>query len=110
MCDFDVRSEDGKRIAKITKNNVVYVAPGYGHRDLPRESYVHHEDGTIIARVVETIMDHLTIAGEFWIEGHHVVITEDKIVSGGVTMTGNVISGLGKAIAIEPGQFSIGSR
>lgn len=109
ICDFDIRDENGGRIAKIAKNRVVHAAEGYQMHDLPKECYVEGPDGAIIARVQETGHDEIAITGDFWIEGHHVVVSSGALVSGGVTMSGNVISGFGKAIAIESNSFSIGS-
>ena len=110
VCDFDVRDKSGNRLARVAKNNVVYAAQGYKVQNLPSESFVADADGKVIARVQEVSPDTIKITGEFWIEGHHVLITDDSLVSGGVTMSGNVISGSGKAIAISPNSVMIGLK
>ncbi|MBL7174865.1 MAG: hypothetical protein ISS66_03465 [Desulfobacteraceae bacterium] len=109
VCDFDLRDKNGNRIAKIAKDRVAHVAEGYHMHDFPKECYVDDSDGNILARVLETGHDELTITGDFWIEGHHVVVTETSLVSGGATMSGNMVSGFGKAISINPGSFAIGT-
>lgn len=109
ICDFDLRKEKGDRIAKIAKNRVTYAADGYEMHDLPKECHVKDPKGKIVARVQETGHDEITITGDFWIDGHHVVISDSSLVSGGITMSGNVISGFGKAISIKPNSFSIGT-
>jgi len=109
ICDFDLRNENGDRIAKIAKDRVVHAAEGYRMHDLPKECYVEDQNGKVVARVQETGHDEITVTGDFWIEGHHVLITNDALVSGGVTMSGNIINGFGKAISIDPNSFSIGT-
>jgi hypothetical protein len=51
VCDFDLRDKNGTRIAKISKNNVVYAAEGYKVHNFPRESYIQDSNGNILARV-----------------------------------------------------------
>ncbi len=108
ICDFDVRDEQGNRLAKIAMNNVVFAAPNYEIRHLPRESSLVDQDGNIIVRVIETSLDEIFITGDFWIKGHHVLITDNELISSGVTMKGNRIMGFNKAISLKPNAFSIG--
>lgn len=110
VCDFDVRDKDGNRLAKISKNNVVHVAPGFVVEHQPRVSNIKNSDGEIIACVEEIAIDIIKVQGSFCINGHTVVINSETLISGGVTMAGNKISGYKKAIAIEPNSFAIGSR
>ena len=110
ICDFDVRDKNGTRIAKIAKNNVVYAADGYEVHNLPRESYIQDSGGNILARVQEIGDDEIKITGEFWVDKHQVLISDDALMSGGVRMSGNTIRGFGKAISIEPNSISIGTR
>jgi hypothetical protein len=110
VCDFDIRDKNGNRIAKVAKNNVVYAADGYEVHHLPRESYIQDSNGNILARVQEIGEDEIRITGEFWVDGHRVLISDDTLVSGGITMAGNTIRGFGKAISIEPNSFSIGTK
>jgi len=109
ICDFDVRGKEDSRIAKVSKNNVVYAADGYEVHNLPRESYIQDSNGNVIARVQEIGQDEIKITGEFWVAGYQVSISDDALVSGGITMSGNYMSGFGKAISIEPNSFSIGT-
>lgn len=108
ICDLDVRDKNGTRIAKVAKNNVMYAADGYEVHHLPRESYIQDSVGNILARVQEIGNDEIKITGEFWVDGHQVLISDDALVSGGITMSGNTVRGFGKAISIEPNSFSIG--
>ena len=108
ICDFDVRDRDGARIAKIAKNNVVYKANGCEVHNLPKESYIQDANGKVLARVQEIGIYEIRITGEFWVDGHHVLISDDALVSDGFILSGNTISGFGKAISIEPNSFSIG--
>ncbi len=110
VCDFDVRDKSGNRLAKVAKNNVVYAAEGFQVKNLPRESFITDAGGNIIARVEEIALNTIKITGEFWIKGHRVLITDDSLLSGDVTISGNVISGFGKAIAIDANSVSSGSR
>ena len=57
-----------------------------------------------------TTLDTIKITGDFWVGSHHVLITDESLVSGGITMAGNVICGFGKAILIEPNSVAIGAR
>jgi len=109
VCDFDLRNQNGKRIAKIVKNRVVRAAAGYKMHDLPRGCYVEAPDGTVIARVRKTGHEEITITGDFRIDGHHVLITNAALISGGIKISGNVTSGFGKTISIGPNSFSIGT-
>ena len=108
-CDFDVRDAEGNRLAKVAKNNVVHAAEGYEVINLARESYIKDQKGELVAKVEEIELDTIRITGRFCIGGHSVLIDENKLVSGGITMTGNTISGFNKAIAINPNSFSIGT-
>jgi hypothetical protein len=109
VCDFDVRDQSGNRLAKIAKNNVVHAAEGYSVKNLERESYIEGPSGEIVAKVEEIAMDVIKVTGTFSIDHHTVVITDESLVSGGMTMSGNVISGFKKAIAINPNSFAIGT-
>jgi hypothetical protein len=109
VCDFDVRDQSGNRLAKIAKNNVVHAAEGYSVKNLERESYIEGPGGEIVAKVEEIAMDVIKVTGTFCIDHHTVVITDESLVSGGMTMSGNIISGFKKAIAINPGSFAIGT-
>jgi len=106
--DFDVRDAKGRRLAKVAKNNVVYASEGYSVTHGARESSVVGPDGTAIARVKELSEDTIRITGQFWIDGHHVSITDDVLVSGGITLSGNRITGFGAAIKLDPGSCAIG--
>jgi hypothetical protein len=108
ISDFDVRDKSGNRIAKVSKNNVVYNAEGYEVHHLPRESFIRDSKGRILIRVQEIGIDEIRISGEFWIDGYQVLITDNSLISGGITMSGNIVRGFGKAISIEPNRFSIG--
>ena len=109
VVDFDMRGPDGDRLAKVAKNNVVHAADGYDVVHAARESSVtHSESGTTIARVEEIDHETVRITGEFWVDGHHVSITEEALTSGTITMSENVIDGFSKAIALNPDSFSIG--
>lgn len=110
ICDFELHNQNGERIAKVAKNRVVYAAKGYQIHDLPKECYIEAPNGEVIAHVQETGHDEIAITGDYWIEGHHVIITNKSLVSSGITMTGNIISGFGKAISVEPNSFSIGTK
>ncbi len=109
ICDFDVRDQDGNRLAKIAHNNVVYAAEGYEVKNLEKESYIQGPSGEIIACVEEVDLDTIRITGRFCIEGHMVTINEKELVSGGLTVSGNMIGGFKKAIAITPNSVVIGS-
>lgn len=108
VVDFDVRDSSDGRLAKIAKNQVVYTADGYEFHTLPKKAYVTHGAGNVIAKVEEVSRDTIKITGDFCIKGHRISITEQALVSGGVTMSGNFISGSGTAILIEPNSFAIG--
>ena len=110
VCDFDVRDKSGNRLAKVAKNNVVYAAEGFQVKNLSRESVITDASGNIIARVEEVALNTIKIIGEFWIKSHRVFITDESMVSGGVTISGNLISGFGKAITIDPNNVTIGFR
>ena len=40
----------------------------------------------------EIDLDTIKISGNFYIGGHSVIIDDNKLVSGGIAMTGNIIS------------------
>jgi hypothetical protein len=109
VSDFEVRREDGELIAKIANDRVVHVAEGYRRHDLPRECYIESPQGAVVARVREEAEDELTIWGEFWVDGHRVLIGDRAIESGGISISGQVIAGCGKAIALGPHSAAIGA-
>ncbi len=109
VCDFDVRDAQGNRLAKIAKNNVVHAAEGYEVKNLARESYITDPEGNVVAKVEEVELETIKITGRFCIGDHTVVINDSSLVSDGVTMSGNIISGFNKAIAINPNSITIGT-
>ena len=110
ICDFDVRDVTNNRIARIAKNQVVHVAQGFTYEAKANYSAVHSNGGEVIAKIERVDTNTLKIMGTFHVDGHTIVVTDQSLQSGGVTMSGNVISGFGKAIAIDKGSFAIGSR
>jgi hypothetical protein len=110
ICDFDVRDINNNRIARIAKNQVVHVAQGFTYEAKADSSAVRGKSGEVIARIDRLDPNTLKISGTFHVDGHTIVVTDQSLQSGGVTMSGNVISGFGKAIAIDKGSFAIGSR
>ncbi len=108
VCDFDIRDKEGNRLAKVAKNNVVYAAEGHKVENIPRQSKVTDANGKVIACVQEIGLETIKVTGEFWIEGHNIAISDNGLVSGGITMSGNVINHCGKAISFSPGSYSIG--
>ena len=109
MCDFDLWDQDGNRLAKVAKNNIVHAASGCKVQNLARESSISDPAGEVVAGVQETALDTVKITGDFWVKGFHVSITDNELVSGGVTMKGNLIKGFKKAISINPGSLTIGT-
>ena len=110
LCDFDLTNQGGQRIAKVAKNQVVHVAAGYTYQSTGNRAEIHDGNGTVVASVERLDANTLKLNGTFHVKGHTVVITDQALQSAGVTMSGNVISGFGKAISLEPGSFAIGSR
>ncbi len=109
VVDFDLRAADGTRIAKIAKNYVAYGAPEYECRNRKGLSeVVEKATGRVVASVEETEPDTITVTGTFHVRGYTVTITEDALINGGVTMSGNVIQGFGKAIVLNRDSFGIG--
>lgn len=108
VCDFDVRDRTGRRLVKVAKNNVVFAAKGYGVKNLARESFVVDPDGKVIVRVEEVALDTVKITGDFWVGSYHVVITDQSLILGGLTLSDCTFSHSGAAISLEPGDMSIG--
>ena len=109
VVDFDLRKQDDSRIAKISKNYVAYAAPGYENRNRRGVSeVVEAASGRVVARVEEKGLDTIVVTGTFNVKGYCVEISERELRAGGVTMTGNVIQGFGKAIELKRGSFGIG--
>ena len=109
VCDFDLRSEDGERIAKIAKNHIIVKGKdGFSYYTGEMESPVKDSNGNMIARVQEIGLEHIAITGDFWIDGLHVRITDDALEIGGNLFVGNTISGFRKAIVIEKTGLGIG--
>ena len=107
ICDFDVLAPNGKRVAKIAKNQ---VADGFSYDATVNRSRVVGPNGEVVASVERIDGNTVKINGTFHVKGHTAVVTDTSLQSGGVIMSSNVISGFRKAISIEPGSFAIGSR
>ena len=110
VVDFDIRNNAGEKLVVIAKNNTVFAAPGFCVKNLSAESFVEDGTGKLYARVKEISPGLLSVEGEFCVEGFAVSITSAKLVAGGITMSGNRISGFGKAICLKKGSAAIGSR
>ncbi len=109
VVDFDIRASNGERIAKVAKNNVVFVADGFESINQATRSFVREVSTSKIVAMAEELTDgSVRITGDFWIDGHHVTITEQVLVTGGVQITGNTIVGFGKAIELRPDSIGIG--
>jgi len=111
VVDFDLRAEDGTRIAKIGSNHVVHLAVGYTPRSGPGWSDVVEEStGRVVARVTAPFIDAVRMVGTCNVKGYHVEITEVGLVAGGSIITKNTIRGFKKAIALQRGSVMIGLR
>lgn len=109
VVDFDLRAEDESRIAAITGNYVHYVAEGYEYRNRKGVAEVIEKaTGRVVAQVREIAPDRLKVIGKFWVKGYNIDISEDGLVAGGLTMSGNRIQGFGKAIEFGRGHIGIG--
>ena len=109
VVDFDLRDSTGQRIAKIAKNNVVFAADGFDSINEASRSFVRDKRSSNTVALVEELPDgSVRVTGNFWIEGYHVLITEDDLVAGGLTFTANIIQGFGKAIVLGPNSTGIG--
>ena len=109
VVDFDVRDKDGNKIAKIAKNNVVFVAEGYEKVNGPKESFVRNiKTGEIIAKAEELSDTSIRIIGDFWIDGFHVSISNDALVFNSITLAGNRINGFKKGIVLDSKSMGIG--
>lgn len=108
VVDFEIRNERDERLAVIAKNNVVHAAPGFDAKSLAKESFVRDASGKIYARVIEVGSRHLKIEGDFWVNGHHVVVLANKVLNGTMVMSGNVVIGCGKAIEISRDALVLG--
>jgi hypothetical protein len=110
ICDFDLRTEDGARIAKIAKNHVVgKVKDGYAHYIGERESYVKDSNGNFVAGIREIGREHIVITGDFWIDGLHVQISDNEVKIGGMVLVGNTFK-CRKAIIMDKNGFHLGSN
>ena len=108
LCDFDVHREDGQRIAKIAKNQVVYAAPGYTYHATPNRAEVIDGNGNAVASVDRIDATTLKIKGAFHVDGYTATITDDAIEASNFHSSGSYFDGLGTAISIGPGQILIG--
>ena len=110
VVDFDLRDEDGNRIAKIAKNRVVYCADGYAYATERDHCFVQNVKTKEIVAKAEVLPDlTVKVIGTFWVNGYIVKITEDELIAGGITMAGNSIAGCKKAIVLGPGSFALGA-
>jgi hypothetical protein len=109
VVDFDLRAENGTRIAKISKSYDAHVVEGYEHRRGPNwAEVVERSTGRIVARVDATSLDTVRVVGTFNVRGFKVVIAEDCLVSGGNVISRNTVNGLKRAIALRRGAAMIG--
>lgn len=109
VVDFLVLDKDGNKLAVIAKNNVVHAAAGFKFVNEPRCSSVVDQAGKVYARVREDeTTGILSIVGDFWIEGFHIVVSAKELALGGASLSGNVIEGMGKALALTKGKIQIG--
>jgi hypothetical protein len=109
VVDFDLRAPDGSRIAKVAKNYVAYVAPGYEYRNCKGVAeVVERATGRVVARVEERARDTVAVTGTFNVNGYRVDITENGLRAGGVEISRNDIRGFRRAISLRRGSFTIG--
>lgn len=71
---------------------------------------VEDATGKQIARVEELSPGKVKVAGFFSVKGYEVEITDNGLKAGNVTISGNIIQGLGKAIELKRGSCAIGVR
>jgi hypothetical protein len=109
VVDFDVRDAGGNRIAKVAKNRVVHVAPGYDiESSAGRYSVVVADTRTPYATIQEVSPGRVKVTGKFYVNGFHVDISDQATRIGGITLSGNKIVGFGKAGELRKGQLGIG--
>jgi hypothetical protein len=99
VVDFDVRAADGTPIARVWKNYVDYVAPGYEFRT--QRGVVQVVDttaGTAVARVQALSPTHFRVTGRFCAKGYTVEITDDVLRAGPRELRGQIIDASRKAV------------
>ena len=110
VVDFDLRDENDQRLAKISKNHVVYCADDLEPRSRPGRYEVAHKDtGAVLAVVEELGPSRIRLTGTFYVKGWRVEATESGVRSGDDTISDNTIRGCRAAIVVGRSTVGIGS-
>lgn len=108
VVDFDLRDEDDRRVAKISKNHVVYCAPHFEPRSQPgKYEVVRSDTGEAVATVEELSPGTLRLTGTFCVKGWKVFASLSGIQVAGITLSGNKIIGSRRAIVLGRDQSGI---
>ena len=108
IVDFDLRDASGTRIAKIAKNHVVHTSPEFEVESRPSlYRGVHKTSRQPYATVQEISPDTLKVTGVFCVNGFLVSVGDRETTVGGMTLSGNRISGFGTAIELRRNQLGI---
>lgn len=110
VVDFEVRDEQDKLVAKISKNNAVFARPGVEPRNEPHMSeVVDTTTDHVYACAQEVDLRTVRLSGIFVINGYRVVITKDTIrTSDDISIEGNDISKMGQGITLKRGSVTLG--
>ena len=96
LVDFDIHGQDGSRLVRIAKNQVVHTAPGYTVTVTADACEVKSPSDEVVAKVVRLNNSWLKINGVFWSNGSRLAITDEHIqINDYPPMTGNISSGNG---------------
>lgn len=120
--DCDIKDADGIREVKLFKSKLVATESDIKVTHLDQSIEVYRDDGSIIIKVEQldpievnlppgspgaTILKSmgaiLRITGDFYAGSHHLIITENQLQVGGLTMVGNVKVGGGGLSLSESG-------
>ena len=102
LVDFDIYGQDGARLARVAKNQVVFAAPGYTSSATATSCEVTAPSGEIVAKVVRLAPNWLKLNGVFWSHGSRLAITDEHMqVDDFPPQTGNQSSGNGAGMVFN---------
>ena len=102
LVDFDIHGQDGTRLIRVAKNQIVYAAPGYAVSATAASCEVTAPSGEIVAKVVRLAPTWLKLNGIFWSHGTRLAITDEHMqVNDFPPMTGNQSSGNGAGMVFN---------
>ena len=107
ICDLDLMNETGDSLVKLSNGQILKQDKGVNIVQDKDRLAITKQDGTKVFEAILMERDTLNLVGEFWGNRHRVLITEESIENGFITIVYNNVDAGGGALKIKPDDYDL---